>query len=49
MMWLSRGPDPVFERQLRSIADVTDWDEQRQLFRSFWHSQEVGGTFPQNV
>ena len=44
-----RGPDPVFERQLRSIADVIDWDEQRQLFRSFWHSQEVGGTFPQNV
>jgi site-specific DNA recombinase len=33
-----RGPDPVFERQLRSIADVTDWHEQRQLFRSFWRS-----------
>ena len=44
-----QGPDLVFERHLRSIADIMDWDEQRQLFRSFWHSQEGGRTFPQSV
>ena len=35
-----RGPDLVFERHLRSIADVMDWDEQRQLFRSLLQGQQ---------
>ena len=34
------GPDLVFERYVRSVADVMDWDEQRQLFRSFWQGQQ---------
>jgi hypothetical protein len=40
-----RGPDPVFERHLRSIADVMDWNEQRQLFRSLGQGQEECRTF----
>ena len=41
-----RGTDLVFERQLRSIADVMDWHEQRQLFRSLCQSQDEGRTLP---
>jgi DNA invertase Pin-like site-specific DNA recombinase len=42
-----RGPDPVFERHLRSIADVMDWNEQRQLFRSLWQREDECRTFRQ--
>jgi hypothetical protein len=40
-----RGADLVFERQLRSVADVMDWNEQRRLYRSLCQDQEQGRTF----
>ena len=29
------GPDRVFERHLRFLASVIDWEKQKELFRSF--------------
>ena len=40
-----RGADLVFERQLRSVADVMDWNEQRRLYRSPCQDGEQGRTF----
>ncbi len=39
------GADLVFERQVRSIADLMDWNEQRRLFRSLCQGQEHGRAF----
>jgi hypothetical protein len=44
-----RGPDLLFERNLRSIADLMHWEEQRELFRSLWQSHEEGRTFRRTV
>src|SRR5947209_11015348 len=44
-----QGPDLVFERHLRSIADIMDWYEQRQLFRSLCQSQGERSTFSRAV
>src|SRR4051794_31229899 len=37
------GPDRVFERQLRLIARVIDWDKQKELFRAFQDTGDKAG------
>jgi hypothetical protein len=34
------GPDRVFERHLRFLAKVVDWEKQKQLFRAFEAERE---------
>src|SRR3954464_2477506 len=34
------GPDRLFERNVRSVARVIDWEKQKELFRSFEDLQE---------
>jgi hypothetical protein len=35
------GPDRVFERHLRFLASVVDWEKQKQLFRTFEAEREA--------
>src|SRR3954468_16041275 len=37
------GPDRVFERQVRLIARVIDWEKQKELFRTFQDARERAG------
>jgi hypothetical protein len=37
------GPDRMFERQLRLIARVLDWEEQKELFHTFQETRERTG------
>jgi hypothetical protein len=34
------GPDRVFERHLRFLASVVDWEKQKELFRAFESERE---------
>jgi hypothetical protein len=34
------GPDRLFERNVRSVARVIDWEKQKELFRIFEDLQE---------
>jgi len=35
------GPDRLFERHLRFLASVVDWEKQKELFRAFEAEREV--------
>jgi hypothetical protein len=35
-----QGPDRVFERHLRFLASVVDWEKQKELFRAFEAERE---------
>src|SRR3954453_7084388 len=37
------GPDRMFERQVRLIARVVDWEKQKELFRAFQDARDKGG------
>ena len=37
------GPDRVFERQVRFIARVIDWDQQKELFHGFQDARDKAG------
>src|SRR3954462_6697778 len=37
------GPDRMFERQVRLIARVMDWEKQKELFRTFQEARERTG------
>src|SRR3954465_6519312 len=37
------GPDRLFERQLRLIARVMDWEKQKELFHTFQDARERAG------
>ena len=34
------GPDRLFERNVRSVARVIDWEKQKELFRIFEDLEE---------
>src|SRR3954467_1227841 len=37
------GPDRMFERQVRLIARVVDWEKQKEFFRTFQDARESAG------
>jgi hypothetical protein len=37
------GHDRMFERQVRLIARVIDWEKQKELFRTFQEARERTG------